>query len=349
MSATAPDTAFPAPHGSARVHEPRRPDCPWCGSARLRTRLRTGDLRRHRPGLFTVDQCRDCRHTFQNPRLTPEGLAFYRRAVRGAPRDPATERVLALHAARHRRRATARAMLPYGEPESWLDVGTGLARFPDTAREFFPYTAFDGTDLGPHVERARELGRIEEAHVGPLTDPGVLARLAGRYDVVSLLHHLERTTDPRAELHAALDALRPGGHLLIETLDPHCAYAALFGRWWLPYDQPRRLHLLPRRNLREELGARGCEIVAVGHRAAHVPHDLAGLAALALSHALPAPDTPWRAIPPSPAEQRLRTALLHAGTPLVVAAAAVDLALSPLARHTPLANSYRLIARKPKR
>lgn len=217
MSATAPDTAFPAPHGSARVHEPRRPDCPWCGSARLRTRLRTGDLRRHRPGLFTVDECRDCGHTFQNPRLTPEGLAFYRRAVRGAPRDPATERVLALHSVRRRRRATARAMLPYGEPESWLDVGTGLARFPDTAREFFPYTAFDGTDLTTRVERARELGRVEEAHVGPLTDPGVLARVAGRYDVVSLLHHLERTTDPRAELHAALDALRPGGHLLVET------------------------------------------------------------------------------------------------------------------------------------
>ncbi|GAA4957782.1 hypothetical protein GCM10023238_25610 [Streptomyces heliomycini] len=95
----------PLPQGSARVHEPRRADCPWCGSARLRNRLRTGDLRRHRPGLFTVDECRDCGHTFQNPRLTAEGLAFYRRTVRGAPRDPATERVLALHAVRHRRRA----------------------------------------------------------------------------------------------------------------------------------------------------------------------------------------------------------------------------------------------------
>lgn len=171
MSATAPDTAFPAPHGSARVHEPRRPDCPWCGSARLRTRLRTGDLRRTGPAV----------HRRRVPGLRPhlpEPAAHPRRPgllpAGGArrPRDPATERVLALHAVRHRRRATARAMLPYGEPESWLDVGTGLARFPDTAREFFPYTAFDGTDLTPRVEQARELGRIEEAHVGPLTDPG---------------------------------------------------------------------------------------------------------------------------------------------------------------------------------
>ncbi|MDU0299331.1 class I SAM-dependent methyltransferase, partial [Streptomyces sp. PAL114] len=60
-----------------------------------------------------------------------------------------------------------------------------------------------------------------------------------------------------------------------------------------------------------------------------------------------APDTPWRAIPPSTAQQRLRTVLLSAGTPLVAAAAAADLALAPLARHTPFANTYRVIARKP--
>ncbi|GAA1426216.1 class I SAM-dependent methyltransferase [Streptomyces thermospinosisporus] len=344
--APAPRAAHP--HTSVKVHEPRREDCPWCGSARLRNRLRTGDLRRHRPGLFTVDECRDCGHTFQNPRLTPEGLAFYRRAVPGAPRDPATEGVLALRAARRRRRSAARAMLRFGEPESWLDVGTGYARFPETAREFFPYTAFDGTDPTARIERARTLGRVEEAHRGALTDPHVRDRVAGRYDVVSLLHHLEHSTDPRAELHAALEALRPGGYLLIETLDPRCVFAALLGRWWLPYDQPRRLHLLPLRNLRAELGERGCEIVTAGHRAAHVPHDLAGAAALALSHALPAPDTPWRAIPPTPARQHLRTVLLYAGIPLVAAAGAADLALAPALRRTPFANAYRVIARKPR-
>jgi hypothetical protein len=62
---------------------------------------------------------------------------------------------------------------------------------------------------------------------------------------------------------------------------------------------------------------------------------------------VPAPDTPWRAIPPSPLQRHLRTVLLRAGTPLVVAAAVTDLALAPLVRHTPFANAYRIIARKP--
>ncbi|WP_326752254.1 methyltransferase domain-containing protein [Streptomyces hirsutus] len=369
----------PAQQASVRVHEPRREDCPWCGSTRLRNRLRTGDLRRHRPGRFTVDACRECGHTFQNPRLTAEGLAFHRRTSRGAPRDTVTDHVLALRDAPRRRRATARAMLRFGEPESWLDVGTGHGRFPDTAQEFFPYTAFDGTDLTARVERARVLGRVEEAHIGALTDPKLLARVAARYDVVSLLHHLEHTTDPRAELRAALDCLRPGGHLLIETLDPRCAFAALFGNRWLSYDQPRRLHLLPPRNLRDELETLGCAIVttrsvttrsvttrsvttrsvAAGsgtsrsataksrHRALYVPYDLAGAAALALSQALPAPDAPWRAIPPTPFQQQARAVLLRAGAPLVAVAALTDLVLAPVLRHTPFANAYRIIARKP--
>ncbi|GAB2840164.1 class I SAM-dependent methyltransferase [Streptomyces deserti] len=346
MPAPPAPSAPSIPQPTVRVHEPRRADCPWCGSARLRTRLRCGDLRRYRPGSFTVDACRDCGHTFQNPRLTPEGLALYLRTVRGEPRDHAAELVLALRGSRRRRRRAARAMLRFGEPESWLDVGTGHARFPATAREFFPYTSFDGLDPTARVERARAAGRVEEAHVGRLTDPRITARLRARYDVISMFHHLERTPDPRAELAAALDVLRPGGHLLIEALDPRCAFAALFGRWWLPYDPPRRLHLMPPHNLRTELQARGCAIVTVDHRTAHVPHDLAGATALALSHALPAPDTPWRTIPPTPLQQHLRTVLSRAGFPLVAAAAATDLALAPLLRHTRFANTYRLIARK---
>lgn len=48
-----------------------------------------------------------------------------------------------------RLRSTARAMLPFPEPESWLDVDTGDADFPEAARAFFPYTAFDGLDPTP--------------------------------------------------------------------------------------------------------------------------------------------------------------------------------------------------------
>lgn len=213
------------------------------------------------------------------------------------------------------------------EPESWLDVGTGHAHFPAAAKELFAYTSFDGLDPTPRVERAREAGRIEEAHRGHLTTPAVLARLRSRYDVVSMFHHLEHTPDPRAELRAALTALRPGGHLLVEVSDPDSAFATLLGKWWLPHSQPRHLHLMPLDNLRAELESQGCTIVTTDRRAPHIPHDLSAALSLALTHLLP---RAWR----------------PATTPLVTAAAALDHTLAPLLRRTRFSNAYRIIARK---
>ncbi|MFC4498940.1 MULTISPECIES: class I SAM-dependent methyltransferase [Streptomyces] len=291
------------------IHDPRRDDCPWCGSKRLRTRLRSPDLRHRRPGTFVVDECRDCAHAFQNPRLTPEGLDLY--DVQGA-----------VPFSRRRLLATARTMLPFPEPESWLDVGTGDAAFPRAARELFTYTAFDGVDPTPRVERARAAGRLDEAHVGHL--PNLLPRLRARYDVVSMLHHLEHTRDPRAELTAALTALRPGGHLLLELPDPTSAFATVLGKWWHPHDQPRHLHLIPLPNLRAELVARGCEIVATDRRTPHTPRDLSTAATLYLN----------------------RTPLRRAAPPAIMFATALDHLLSPALSRTRFSNAYRLIARK---
>ncbi|WP_406009399.1 class I SAM-dependent methyltransferase [Streptomyces sp. NBC_00637] len=293
------------------VHEPRRDDCPWCGSKRLRTRLRAPDLRHRRPGTFVVDECRDCAHAFQNPRLTAEGLALY--GAEGEERaDPG------------HLRATARAMLPFPEPESWLDVGTGDASFPAAARELFTYTAFDGVDPTPRVERARAAGRLDEAHLGRLTTPEVLSRLRGRYDVVSMLHHLEHTRDPKRELAAALTALRPGGHLLVQLPDPASASAAVLGRWWPSYDQPRHLHLIPLANLRAELEAQGCEIVVTDRRTPHTPHDLATAASLCLN----------------------RSRLRRTAGPLTAVAAVLDHLLAPALRRTRFSNAYQVIARR---
>ncbi|KPC61605.1 hypothetical protein [Streptomyces chattanoogensis] len=71
-----PGTRARSPPGGERFLEPRREDCPWCGSVGLRVLLRTGDRFQGKPGRFVLDECRGCGHIFQNPRLTPAGLDF---------------------------------------------------------------------------------------------------------------------------------------------------------------------------------------------------------------------------------------------------------------------------------
>ncbi|MFD7816274.1 class I SAM-dependent methyltransferase [Streptomyces sp. NPDC059785] len=345
---TPPD--HPTQNGASagdRLHEPRREDCPWCGSARLRTRLRTPGPGRRRAGTFVVDECRECGHAFQNPRLTAEGLAFHHADFHEG-HDAFADRILTARGSRSRHLAAARAVLalPAPEPESWLDVGTRNGHFPQAAREVHAYTAFDGLDAGARVEQAYAAGRVDEAHVGRLTDPVTAGRLRGRYDVVSMFHHLEHTADPRAELRAALAALRPGGHLLIEVPDPASAFGTLLGRWWVAYGQPAHLHLMPLPNLVAELRALGCEVVSTDRREPHVPYDLTGALALALARVLPDVEASWRAAPPTEAQRAVRAALVGAATPLLAAACAVDHALAPLLRRTRFSNAYRIIARR---
>ncbi|AWW39957.1 MULTISPECIES: class I SAM-dependent methyltransferase [Streptomyces] len=321
--------------GTDRFHEPRRTDCPWCGSARLRTRLTARDLLQHKPGTFTLDVCRDCGHTFQNPRLTREGLAFYLRDLDGHRPDGARQH-----------RSAARAMLPHPEPESWLDIGTGRGEFPATAGELFPYTSFDGLDPTPLVLGAQADGHVEEAYRGRLTDPELRTALRGRYDVVSMLHHLEHTPDPREELRAALAALRPGGRLLVETADPTCAFAALLGGWWARHGQPRHLHLLPLSNVRAELESQGCAVDTADRHGAHVPHDLSAATSLALGRILPDPDAPGRRTAPGALRRGARTVLTGAAAPVRLTATALDHALAPLLCRAGFSNTYRIIARK---
>lgn len=330
--------------GTGRFFEPRRTACPWCGSDRLRVRLRTTDLLQHKPGAFVLDECRECEHVFQNPRLTGPGLEFYYRDFYDGLGEQRLGGVFGTRTGVYRSRA--RSVAPFAEaPGAWLDVGTGHGHFCETARETFPDTTFDGLDLSEGAELAERHGRLARGFRGSF--PDLAPELAARYDVVSMFHYLEHSTEPTRELAAAREALRPGGLLLIEVPDPKSRFARLLGRWWLPWLQPQHLNLMPAVNLRRRLGDLGFTVVLEQHGEPHDPVDLLAACWLLLDAVAPREDAPWLpGDPPGGLRRALRGALFLAGAPALLLAALLDRMIARFAGRTGLSNAYRLLARR---
>jgi SAM-dependent methyltransferase len=224
--------------GLERFFEPRAARCPVCDSGDLSVRLRTTDLVQHKPGRFTLERCAACGHVFQNPRLSLEGLDFYYRDFYDGLGESAMDAVFGASPGDYF--ARARLVAAHGHPQRWLDVGAGHGHFARAAREVFPETRFDGLDLSESIEEAARAGWVERAHRGFL--PELAPSLSGAYDVASMSHYLEHTRDPRAEIAAAAEVLKPGGLLLIEVPDPSSRLGRLLGRYWIPWFQPQHQH-----------------------------------------------------------------------------------------------------------
>ncbi|MEW2140467.1 class I SAM-dependent methyltransferase [Streptomyces sp. NPDC005409] len=327
--------------GTERFLETRRPDCPWCGSGPLTVRVRVPDLLQGKPGRFTLEQCEACGHVFQNPRLTPAGLEFYYRDFYDGRGGEGAGTVFGRLGAAYRGRAEM--LLPYGDPASWLDVGTGHGHFCNAARAVWPRTRFDGLDMGDGVREAERRGWVETGYQGQF--PEFASKLAGQYEVVSMYHYLEHTRDPLAELDAAAAVLAPGGYLTIELPDPESRMARLLGPAWLPWFQPQHQHLVPAANLREALADRGFTVLAEEHGPAHQGNDFFGAVALTATRLAPDPDRPWGP-PATPGARALAGAVRLAALPAFAGAAVLDTLRTVAARRTDGGNAYRMLARK---
>ncbi|WP_394851181.1 class I SAM-dependent methyltransferase [Pendulispora rubella] len=195
-------------------------------------------------------------------------------------------------------------------PERWLDVGAGHGHFCTIARDALPNTRFDGLDLSQSIEDAERRHWIERGIRGLFPDvaPKLVAEGAS-YDVISMSHYLEHTTDPRAEIDAASRVLHPGGLFFVEVPDPDCFFGRLLGRQWMQWFQPQHRHFLSAKNLGRLLREHGFEPVAWHRGEVHQPVDVTVSTYLMLAHITPLIDGPWRRTSNGAAVQLLKGVL----------------------------------------
>lgn len=329
--------------GTARLLEPRRNDCPLCGSAELRRLIRVGDWLQYKPGEFTLERCTSCGHIFQNPRLSIEGLDFYYKDFYDGIGEGITNVVFNAAAEQYGERA--RMPAAYADPKTWLDVGTGHGHFCCVAREVWPQTRFDGLDMSESIEEAARRGWVDRGFRGRFVDKA--AEIEGAYDVVSMYHYLEHTREPLAELAAAARVVRSGGHLLVELPDPESVWGRWLGKYWIHWFQPQHQQFFSIGNLRAALGRLGFRTVAVERAGAHQAVDLS-VAALALIQQLAPPvHAPWRPTDGARWRQLGRAALFAVAWPLIILGFIGDAALKVIIHRSGAgSNTYRLLACK---
>lgn len=108
------------------------------------------------------------------------------------------------------------------------------------------------------------------------------------FDVVTMWDVIEHVPDPMATLRAAWQALRPGGHIVVHTMDLASPFARLMGKRW-PWFMEMHLFYFTRHTMRLMLERAGFEIVWMGAQGRYLQAGYLASRVSALSPAMGRP------------------------------------------------------------
>jgi SAM-dependent methyltransferase len=328
-------------NGIEHFFEAQRDTCPMCLGSELEQLIELEDQYQRKPGRFNLDQCTDCNHIFQNPRLSLEGLRFYYRDFYDGLGEETMAGIFGFSDEPYL--ARAQMVEGFGNPESWLDVGGGHGHFCLAARGQWPNTRFDCLDFSQSVIEAEQRGWVKRGIKGLFPDSA--EDLANQYDVVSMSHYLEHVREPVEELKAAHKVLKPDGLLMIEVPDPDSRLGRILGRYWLPWFQPQHLHFVSAQNLAQLFNKYGFEALLWHRGKAHQKVDFFLASIILLEKLGPDPRRPWN--PPMGFWGRLRHKLVWGFGLLVIAVAILtDRVLAPFLGRLGWSNTYRVLAKR---
>lgn len=224
--------------------------CPLCGSSSQPGFRTTDRNRRVDATTFQYRRCEGCQVTYlANP---PEDLARY--YASDYHRLPTAADLDASAGREAYKVQMLREYLPEGRI---VDIGPSFGGFPYLARR----AGYEVTAIEIDEACCSFIESVVKARAIHSGEPERILAEMSDLDAVTLWHSIEHLAEPWLTVRNAIEALRPGGVLIVATPNPEGFEARLLGPRWVHVDAPRHLFLIPAGALAARATAWGVEMV----------------------------------------------------------------------------------------
>lgn len=244
---------------------PEEASCTLCGADRGTRLLSLSDAVWGRPGEFSLSRCEACGAAYLSPRPPRDAIGFYYRDLYRGDGLKFEEQLQysGIAGVLNRRRLADLFRRRRPVPgERHLDVGCGVGALVIRLARATGATAVGvDFDLNAVETLARHGdGLPVEAYDGTLAQQDFPD---ASFATCSMIHFLEHSYDPHAELSRAHALLSDGGAIVVEVPSDDSLARRVFGRYWFPHLAPQHLTLFSKKTLVRSMEAAGFRDVRV--------------------------------------------------------------------------------------
>jgi SAM-dependent methyltransferase len=226
--------------------------CRLCGSDRYKKIFSADNIRRRAKKIFDLVECEGCGFKFFNPCPTEGSLQYYYEDYMAH----VPERIGFLEKVYYR---LFRYPKRRNSPGRLLDIGCGNGKYLDFMRSRGWDVA--GVDTGPGCAFPRDVLKIP-VYNGHLWDHKFPD---DSFDVITLWFVIEHVWDPVRLMEECRRILKPGGQIIISTLNSASFEAKWFKRYWWHLLAPEHLSQFDPHSLGVLISRTGFEIFHLRH------------------------------------------------------------------------------------
>jgi len=200
--------------------------------------------------IFDHYRCPQCGLIFIAP--IPSNLgAYYPDIYHPIPETPAS-----LKAASELERYKIEIIERYISNGRLLEIGPSYGSFTYLAKK----AGFEVEAIEMNARCCQFLNEVVGVRAINSNDPVDALQHLEPYDVIALWHVIEHLPDPWSTLDAISTKLKPGGILVIASVNPEAFQFRIIGRRWLHLDAPRHVMLIPTKLLANKLESLGMKV-----------------------------------------------------------------------------------------